>query len=158
MKKTLTTIITTATLALTGPAIAAPDHDHDHKIAGPNGGRVITSVEPHLEFFVTEDRKVRITAVNDEGKAVDLGEQSIRLTGGSRANPTRLGFTKDGNTLISDKALPEGNNLPVVLQIKPSADAKSVIEKFNLNLNECPGCDHLEYACTCDHGHDDHDH
>ena len=32
------------------------DHDHDTVEAGPNGGRILTSVEPHAEFLVTEDR------------------------------------------------------------------------------------------------------
>ncbi len=137
--------------------------DHSKKIAGPHGGRIITTVEPHLEFFLTEDRKVKITAVDDAGKAIPLGDQSVTVTGGNRTNPTRLSFAKDGNSLISDKAFPEGDMLPVVVQIKTSPDAKTTIEKFNLNLNECPTCKHAEYACTCDHhakghkGHDDHE-
>lgn len=133
------------------------DGDHEaKKIAGPNGGRVLTGVEPHLEFFVTENRTVKITAVDDAGKAVALGEQSVTVTGGSRSNPTRMSFTKDGDSLVSDKAFPEGNNLPVVVQIKAKPDAKTVIEKFSLNLSDCSGCKHPEYACTCAHGGDDH--
>lgn len=138
------------------------DHEgHDHgahakKIAGPNGGRVLTGVEPHLEFFVTKDRKVKITAVDDHGKAIPLDKQSVTVTGGSRSNPTRMSFAKDGESLISDKAFPEGNMLPVVVQIKAKPDAKTVIEKFTLNLSDCPTCEHAEYACTCDHGGHDH--
>ena len=75
-------------LGLVGSIYAEDKHDHgdhdghDHgkhakKIAGPNGGRVLTGVEPHLEFFLTKDRKVKITAVDDDGKAVELGEQSV---------------------------------------------------------------------------------
>ncbi|MCB1085430.1 MAG: hypothetical protein KDM63_00170, partial [Verrucomicrobiae bacterium] len=55
----------------------AHDGDHEHsadyvaekgesgekKQAGPNGGRVVTVVEPAVEFFVTDDRKVRLTFV-----------------------------------------------------------------------------------------------
>lgn len=139
------------------------DHgDHTKKIAGPNGGRVITSVEPHLEFFFTKDRKVKITAVDDAGKAVALGEHVVTVTGGSRSKPTRMSFTKDGDSLISDKAFPEGNMLPVIVQIKATPDAKTMIEKFTLNLSDCPTCEHAEYACTCDHsgeeGHEGHDH
>lgn len=137
------------------------DHAHSKKIAGPHGGRILTSVEPHLEFFFTEDRKVKFTAVDDAGKAIPLGKPSVTVTGGSRSNPTRLSFTQEGNSLISDKAFPEGNMLPIIIQIKTTPDAKTVIEKFNLNLSDCPGCQHLEYACTCDHGtdgHEGHDH
>jgi hypothetical protein len=39
-----------------------------------------------------------------------------------------------------------------VVQIKAKPDAKSVTEKFNLNLNDCPTCKNKEYACTCAHG------
>ena len=173
----LATLVATVSLGFAFQSYAEEKHDHkdheghDHaehgehakKIAGPNGGRVLTGVEPHLEFFLTKDRKVKITAVDDAGKAVPLGEQTVTVTGGSRANPTRMSFTKDGESLVSDKAFPEGNMLPVVVQIKAKPDAKSVIEKFTLNLSDCPGCDYLEYACTCDHGedekgHEGHDH
>jgi hypothetical protein len=48
-----------------------------------------------------------------------------------------------------------GKELPVVLQIKVTPDAKSVTEKFNLNLAKSPTCEHGEYAyayaCTCAH-------
>lgn len=141
------------------------DHAHDHDIVGPNGGRVLHEVDPHLEFFVTDDRKVQITAVDDEGKAIPLEKQTVRVTGGSRTNPTRMTFEKKGDSLISNVAFPKGNNFPVVVQIKPAPDAKTVLEKFNLNLDDCPTCDYLEYACVCDHGdeeeghdHKDHDH
>jgi hypothetical protein len=150
MKHILTTIVA---LALAGAAAAAPGHDHEHKIAGPNGGRVITSVEPHLEFFLTKERKVKITAVDDDGKAIALGGQTVTLTGGSRSNPTRLSFAKEGDSLVSDKAMPDANHQPVVLQIKVKPDARTVIEKFILNLDDCPGCEHQEYACTCEHAH-----
>jgi len=137
------------------------DHDHEEAMAGPNGGKVITSVEPHLEFFVTKDRKVQITALGEDLKPIALEEQSIRVIGGSRSNPTRLSFAKQGQSLISDKAFPAGNDFPVVVQIKSSANAKTIMEKFNLNLSKCPTCEYKEYACTCDHGghdgHDDHD-
>ena len=185
LKQILTSILPAAALFLAVPANAQDDHkDHDHKehkgedhkdhddheghdhgkkIAGPNGGRILTGIEPHLEFFVTKDRKVKITAVDDHGKAVALGEQSVRIIAGDRSKPTRMSFAKDGESLISDKAFPEGNDFPVVVQIKAKPDAKTVIEKFNLDLSDCPTCKYKEYACVCDHddeeeGHEGHDH
>jgi len=53
--------------------------------------------------------------------------------------------------------IPEGENLPTVVQIKANPDAKAVTEKFNLNLAQCPTCKNKEYACTCEHGHEDED-
>lgn len=138
-------------LALVTPATAEEGHDHGKRIAGPHGGRVLTAVEPHLEFLVTKERKVQITAVDGEGKAVPLGEQSVQVTGGRRSQPTKLSFTREGDSLVSSNSLPEGNGFPVVVQIKSAPDAKAVFEKFNLNLHDCPTCDHAEYACTCVH-------
>ena len=72
----LTAITAVITMTFANPVIAEEDHGHDDhkghahekKIAGPNGGRVLTKVEPHLEFFVTKDHKIQITAVDDKGR------------------------------------------------------------------------------------------
>ncbi|MEM7600003.1 MAG: hypothetical protein AAF357_01150 [Verrucomicrobiota bacterium] len=174
--KSFAALATAFTIAFGAPALQADekdhnheeheghDHDHDHAEAGPNGGKVLVGVEPHLEFFVTEDRKVQITALGEDGEAVPIGEQTVRIIGGSRSNPTRMTLAKTGDVLVSDIAFPDGNDFPVVVQIKPSSDAKTIIEKFNLNLVDCPTCDYKEYACTCchdedgDHDHEGHDH
>ncbi|MEQ1750390.1 MAG: hypothetical protein ABL974_13265 [Prosthecobacter sp.] len=132
------------------------DHKHDHAAkAGPTGGKLITEVEPHVEFFVTKDKKVEIRFVDDDNKVVPPGNQAISVTLGDRSAPTKLSFTKDGNKLVSDKTIPEGNDLPTVVQIKATPDAKSVTEKFNLNLSQCPTCKNKEYACTCAHGEEE---
>jgi hypothetical protein len=131
------------------------DHDHDHahekKIATPNGGRLLTAVEPHAEFLVMADRKVQITFLGDDGKAVAPAKQVVTVTAGERSAPTKLTFTKSGNTLVSSGALPAGNDFPTVVQIKATPNAKTVTEKFNLNLTKCPTCSNAEYACTCEH-------
>jgi len=135
------------------------DHDHEKAVVGPNGGKVITSVEPHLEFFVTKDRKVKITALDDDLKPVKIGRQSVKMVAGERSKPTKISFEEKDGVLVSTGTLPKGNDFPVVLQIKTRKIAKSVNEKFNLNLIDCPTCDYKEYACTCDHGdHEGHDH
>ena len=141
------------------------DHDHDgHEkiIAGPNGGRVLTSVEPHLEFLVNDDRTITVTALNDDNKAAKIGAQTVKVIAGERRSPTKLTFSVKDGKLVSSGKLPAGNDFPVVVQIKEKEGAKTVNAKFNLNLLDCPGCDYKEYACTCDHGggddHKDHDH
>ena len=55
-----------------------------------------------------------------------------------RSKPTKLEFKEDGGKLVSSNALPEGNDFPVSVSIKPSASGKAVYEKFNLNLEKCP--------------------
>jgi hypothetical protein len=133
------------------------------KVKAPNGGRIIDAVEPHAEFLITKDKKVEVRFLDAAGKVVAPAAQTVTVTMGDRAAPTKLTFTKDGDKLVSDKAIPEGNDLPVVVQIKATPDAKSVTEKFNLNLAKCPTCENAEYACTCAHGdeekgHEGHDH
>ncbi len=142
-------------LALTVPAFAAEkEHSHGKKEAGPNGGRVITSVEPHLEFFVTKDRKVEITTLTDALKPTKLSGQVITVTAGDRSKPTKLEFKEEGGKLVSSNALPEGNDFPVSVSIKADAKAKATYEKFNMNFEKCPTCKYQEYACICAHSHE----
>ena len=132
------------------------DHDHHHNVAGPNGGRVLHEVSPHLEFLVTKDRKVRISALSDDMKKIVPISDDLKIvfTGGERTSPTHLNFSKESDALLSSGVLPDGKNFPVVLVIRKGSEAP-VYERFQLNLNPCPTCEYLEYACTCDHSHDD---
>ena len=151
MKKLLTTTLLTLAIAFTVSAADKDKHDHEIK-AGPTGGRLITEVEPHVEFFVNKDKKVEIRFIDDDNKVVSPGEQVISVTLGERAAPTKLAFTKDGDKLVSDKTIPAGNDYPTVVQIRAKEGAKAVNEKFNLNLEQCPTCKNKDYACICAHG------
>lgn len=156
MKTKLLSTLLTLALAFTATAADKDKHDHEHAAkAGPTGGKLITEVEPHVEFFVNKDKKVEIRFIDDDMKVVAPGEQVISVILGDRSAPTKLAFTKEGNMLISDKAIPEGADLPTVVQIKAKAGEKAVTEKFNLNLNDCPTCKNKEYACTCAHGEEE---
>jgi hypothetical protein len=140
------------TLALTASAFAAePAHDHSKKQAGPTGGRLITEVEPHAEFFVNKDKKIEIRFVDDDNKVIAPAGQTVSVVMGDRTAPTKMTCALEGDKLISDITIPEGNEQPTVVQIKVTPDAKAVTEKFNLNLSDCPECDFKEYACICDH-------
>lgn len=127
-------------------------HAHDKsksRKAGPHGGRIISSVTPHAEFFVTPDRKVKITFLDDAGKAIDPAQQVVTVTAGERLSPTKMNFTRSGQSLISDVALPNGNDVPAVVQIKQTATAKPVTERITVDLSKCPDCKKAEYACVC---------
>src|SRR6476661_9333199 len=143
MKTLLTTAFFTLALAFTAPA--ADQHEHAAAKAGPSGGKLLTKVTPHAEFFVTKDKKIEIRFVDEANKVVPPGEQVVNVIMGDRSAPTKLAFTKEGDKLVSDKTIPEGNGLPTVVQIKAKAGEKSVTEKFNLNLNACPTCKYAEY-------------
>lgn len=149
------TIIAAVAVATSFSALRAEDHGHDHggAEAGPNGGRVLHKIEPHLEFFVTKDRKVMLTPLDNQLKAAPVGGQLVRVTAGDRSNPVRMAFVKQGNVLISKTAFPAGDDFPVVVQIKNNAGGETVIEKFTLDMTKCPTCPYSEYACICDHAH-----
>ncbi len=153
MKTNKTLALAAALLVTLQFSQAGPGHSHEKKEAGPNGGRLITSINPHAEFFVTADRKVQITFIGEDGKAVVPAEQVVVVTTGERSAPVKMSFLKSGDVLLSEQTVPEGNSLPVVVQIKSTPDAKAAVEKFTLNLAKCPGCHLSEYACICDHEH-----
>lgn len=139
-------------LALTALVFTATvSHGHENIIAGPNGGRLLTVVTPHAEFLVTAERKVQITFVGADGKPVAPADQVVVVTAGARSAPTTLTFTKTGNVLLSDTALPAGNRFPAVVQVKTTPDAKPVYARFNVDTTVCGGCKKPEYACTCGH-------
>lgn len=128
-------------------------HDHEKREAGPNGGRVVFSVEPHFEFFVMPARKVKITFLGEDKKAIAPAEQTVSAIGGKRSKPTKMEFTREAGALVSDKPLPEGERIPIVLRVKTAPGAKTVTEKFTIDLADCAECDLKEYACVCDHDH-----
>jgi hypothetical protein len=140
-----------ALIVLGFSAATVQAHDGKKKVAGPNGGRIIATVEPRAEFFVTAERKVQITFLDRDGKAVAPAEQVVTVTAGERAAPTTLTFSRSGNSLISNAALPPGDEVPTVVQIKTTPSAKAVVEKFNVDLAKCGECKLPEYACICGH-------
>ena len=138
-------LVVAAALALV-PAIA-----HEKKTPGPNGGRLLTSVSPHVEFLVTADRKIQLTFVDDAGQPIAPAGQSATIISGDRSAPTTLTFSRQGDVLISNAPLPEGRIVPTIVQLTPAAGAAVVVERFNVNLATCAECQHAEYACICGH-------
>jgi hypothetical protein len=121
------------------------------KVAGPNGGRVIDGIEPRAEFFVLPDRRVQISFLDRAGKPVPPGDQVVTIIAGDRMSPTSLTFSRAGNALVSNVALPAGESVPAVLQIKSAPNTKGVTAKFNVDLAQCGECNLAEYACICAH-------
>ena len=147
MKTTKLTILLTALMIPFG--LAADDHDHageehheheEHVTKGPNGGHVIESTAGFaFEVTVDKERKARIVFLDKQLKPVALGEQSITGIAGERSAPVKLAFAKgtdkDSDVLVSDKALPAGAHVPVILMVKTAPDAKPVVERFELHLH-----------------------
>lgn len=117
------------------------EHEHEENVTkGPNGGHVIESKGGFaIEVTVDKERKARIVFLDKELKAVALAEQAITGIAGERSAPTKLVFAKgkdaDANVLVSDKPLPAGAHVAMILSIKATPDAKAVTERFELHLH-----------------------
>ena len=127
------------------------DNDQETIVAGPNGGRIIHAVEPYFEFFVRDDRKIQITFLNDQNRPIAPAVQIISAIAGDRMEPTHLTFARHDDSLLSTSALPAGSNVPIILTIKNTAEAKAVRERFMVNFSNCSSCSYTEYACVCGH-------
>lgn len=114
-------------------------HEHDAK-KGPNGGHVVESKAGFaFEVVVDKERKARVVFLDKDLKPVPLEERTITGIAGERSAPVKLTFARgadaDTEVLISDKALPEGAHVPMILVIKASPDAKAATERFELHLH-----------------------
>ena len=89
--------------------------------------------------------------LGQNGQLIPVDQQVVSAIGGDRMAPTKVTFVEREGLLLSTDALPEGNNLPIILQIKATPDAKTVRERFYLNMSPCPSCSFKEYACICGH-------
>jgi hypothetical protein len=103
---------------------AGGNHSDEKKVAGPNGGRLLTSIEPHAEFLLLPDRKVQITFVDDHAKPIPPAEQVVTVTTGERSAPLTLVFVKTDSALVSEQSVPAGNKFPVVVRSKPTLNPK----------------------------------
>jgi len=161
MKKIiLPTLLLLVTAALPPALHAHGDHEPSHESAqtakqpdkgGPNGGRVVKKGDALFELLVQPDRHLRITRLDAKLKPASLDGMAATGTGGDRSAPVRFAFAAKGETLVSDQPLPEGNRLPLILQVKPKPDAPAITERLTVDLAKCPTCEHQEYACICDH-------
>lgn len=117
--------------------------------AGPRGGRLLQTDAPRPEFFVEKDRTVSIAFYDATQKQVPAGGQSVTAIAEAPDGRKKLEFEKKGDLLVSKSPLPEGNGYTVVVQYRPSAEARPRNFRIPLDLVTCGGCNRAEYACTC---------
>lgn len=140
--------ITSLLLALTVSAAAL--HAAEKIVAGPKGGRLLESEPQKAEFFVNKDRKVEINFYDAALKPVAPAAQVVSVTAEPKSGRTKVELEKNADGYVSKAALPEGEPYRVVVQVRPTPDAKPQNFRIDLNLATCAECKHPEYACTCD--------
>ena len=135
-------------LALTVSVAAL--HAAEKIVAGPKGGRLLETEPQKAEFFVNKDRKVEINFYDAALKPVAPVGQVISVTAEPKSGRAKLELEKTSDGYVSNSALPAGEPYRVVVQVRPSAEAKPQNFRIDLNLEICAECKHPEYACTCD--------
>ncbi len=147
------------TLALTFLAIAATALSLSAKpLAGPKGGRVLTSDAPHAEFFVEKDRIVVVSFYDQALKPLAVSGQVVNATAEAKSGKVKLDFVAKNGALISTTPLPPGDDYTVVVQIRDTATAKPKNYRVLFHDEICGECKRAEYACTCEHAGQEHDH
>lgn len=125
----------------------AADRKH---LGGPKGGRLLEKTEPKAEFYLEQDRTATITFYDATLKPVPAADQQVTIIVEAKGGKKAVEFEKKGDVLVSKTKLPEGENYNLVVQFRPTADAKPQNFRFKLETHECRGCRRAEYACTCD--------
>jgi hypothetical protein len=135
------------TLAASAAAFAAKP------LAGPKGGRILTTEAPHAEFFVEKDRSVVVSFYGADLKPAALAGQVVSATAEAKTGKVKLDFVEKNGTLVSKTPLPEGDDYTVVVQIKDNATARPKNYRVLFHDEICGECKRAEYACVCEeHG------
>lgn len=143
MKKLLFTL--TALFVAISPLMA----DANVK-AGPRKGLILELPGKNAEFFVEKDRTVSIAFYDGAMKKQPPSGEVVTAIAEAPSGKTKLEFEKKGDLLVSTKPLPEGEGYQIVLQTKPSPEAKAKNFRIKLETHICQSCGNPEYACTCD--------
>jgi len=146
-------------LALTFLAITASALSLAAKpLAGPKGGRILTTDEPHAEFFVEKDRTVVVTFYDKALKPMAPSGQVVTAIAEAKSGKVNLTFAEKNGSLVSTGTLPNGDDYNVVVQVKENANARPKNYRVLFHDEICAECKRAEYACVCDDAGAAHDH
>ena len=109
-------------------------------IGGPKGGRLLEKTDPRAEFYVEKDRTVTIAFYDAALKPVPAAAQTVTVIADAKDGKAKLEFEKKGDVLVSKTKLPEGDGYSLVVQFKPTTDAKPQNFRFKLETHECGEC------------------
>jgi hypothetical protein len=119
------------------------------QIEGPKGGRLLEKTDPKAEFFLEKDRTATIFFYDAKLKPVAASEQVVTLIVNTKEGKETIQFEKKADVLVSKSKLPEGDNYPVIVQLRANPAAKPQNHRFNLDTSACGECKRAEYACAC---------
>ena len=150
--KLILSVLVLAGALCAAPAVLYAEAGPDHKrVGGPKGGRLLENTEPRAEFYLEKDNTVTVSFYDNALKPVSVAEQSVIVIAELNGIKTKLEFEKKGDVLTSKGALPEGEGLNIVVQLKQTASSKPMNFRFALEKGVCCMCKRAEYACVCEH-------
>jgi hypothetical protein len=100
---------------------------------------------------VETNRTVTINFYNHDMKPVAVTTQTVTVQADAQDGKAKLEFEQKGDSLVSKTKLPDGDGYNIVVQFKPTTDAKPQNFRFKLDLHTCGECKRAEYACACGH-------
>ena len=127
------TNIALLSLALT---LTSLSHGHEAVTIGPNGGRVLyvdSSTTPNVEVIVNKEGRAEISLLDKDRKPITLTTQTLSVTAGPRTEAKKLTAEPQGTKFLTDK-VPDGAPYTIVMQLKESADAKSILLRLNYDI------------------------
>lgn len=119
-------------------------------LAGPKGGKLLTTAAPHAEFFVEKDRTVTVTFYDAALQPLAPGTQVVSAIAEAKSGKVTLAFAPTTAGFVSKTKLPDGDDYTVVVQIRAAADTKPTNYRVLFHDELCADCKRAEYACTCD--------
>jgi hypothetical protein len=138
MKALLLSILSLCALVAAEPA-KAPAESH--------AGRLLEAAGVKAEFLIKPDRHVALTFLDAAGKPAPRGERSVVI----KVDGKDLTLEAKPEGFVSSEPLPAKEPAPIVVQVRPTADAKPTNFRLTLNTSNCGECRRQEYACTCAH-------
>ena len=116
---------------------------------GPNGGRILElSKNESMHAEVTlKDGKFHLALLDKDMKPVEVKDQSLTATGGTRQKPEKLAVEKTAEGFVVPAVQP-GQWL--IIQFKENDKAKAVTARMEYNTDNCDACDSPEWLCRCE--------
>lgn len=116
---------------------------------GPNGGRILElSKNESMHAEVTlKDGTFHIVLLDKDMKPVEVKDQSLTATGGTRQKPEKLTVEKTSGGFTVPAVQP-GQWL--ILQFKENDKAKAVTARMEYDTSNCDACDSPEWLCKCE--------
>lgn len=116
---------------------------------GPKGRLLPLNPQRNAHAEVTvENGSFQIELLDGDLKPVLLDKQTLTAIGGERAKPARMPVEVKDNRFVTP--VPSGDDIWMLLQIKPAPGARKFRVRFHYDLTRCSDCDKPRWLCACE--------